>query len=304
MKNTTIQIDYARKMISYGNNCHDIGPHLCDFVNSDFDKFERLASTIYASGDIMIPDKKRYYVIKDFFKELFYICFSDSFLKEKGISEDYLKEAKRIYTPLRRFQYFKQKNNSIQNYLNANFGINYDFIINYSQHRKFKSRSAIFQAYNCIENINDTELINALNFDPIYVETITINNFQSILYLEFMKILELGIPVKTCKNCGLYFVPSGRSDSLYCDNFYQNTGNTCKEIGISIVYKEKINKSGIHKVYNKHYKKMHARRKYRKIGESEFLIWVDKATIERENAIKSDISVDQFESILRTLEGE
>lgn len=49
----------------------------------------------------------------------------------------------------------------------------------------------------------------------------------------------------------------GRNDQKYCNNLFENTGKTCKEIGVLNKQKEKVAKNPILIEYNREYKRMH-----------------------------------------------
>lgn len=81
------------------------------------------------------------------------------------------------------------------------------------------------------------------------------SDIEDAIIFDFYEIVKNNIEIKTCENCGKYFIPATRSDEIYCSNIYKN-GKTCKQIG----YENKINNDGVLKEYRKIYKTQNARK--------------------------------------------
>ena len=78
-------------------------------------------------------------------------------------------------------------------------------------------------------------------------------SFSSLLsayYFCVLYFVENNIPIKTCKNCGRYFIPENRVSSVYCNRIFENN-KTCKEVGANNAYKEKLKKDEINLLYRK-----------------------------------------------------
>lgn len=84
-----------------------------------------------------------------------------------------------------------------------------------------------------------------------------VNDLESLLTFECVKLKENEIVIKQCANCGKYFIPSNRSDEIYCDNIF-HAGKTCKQVG----YEEKEKKDPFKSLYTKARKTQHARIRY------------------------------------------
>ena len=55
---------------------------------------------------------------------------------------------------------------------------------------------------------------------------------EGIVYSSILELSRNDKVIRKCKNCGKYFVPENRSDTLYCDNASpQNNTMTCKQYG-------------------------------------------------------------------------
>ena len=58
----------------------------------------------------------------------------------------------------------------------------------------------------------------------------TITEAHAAIDFDLASIAKEKIDIKKCENCGKYFIPTSRSDEIYCDNIYKNE-KTCKELG-------------------------------------------------------------------------
>ena len=78
-------------------------------------------------------------------------------------------------------------------------------------------------------------------------------SFSSLLsayYFCVLYFVENNIPIKTCKNCGIYFIPENRVSSVYCNRIFENN-KTCKEVGANNAYNEKLKKDEVNLLYRK-----------------------------------------------------
>lgn len=100
------------------------------------------------------------------------------------------------------------------------------------------------------------EIIGENRKHPIEVSA----NVRVFTYFEFIMclvkhMLENDLKLKLCKNCGKYFYPENRTDTLYCDEQSpQDATKTCKEYGKYMSYQSKLKESAsmiLHKqLYN------------------------------------------------------
>ena len=111
-------------------------------------------------------------------------------------------------------------------------------------------------------------------------------------------VLKNKIAVNKCQNCGKFFVPSSRSDEIYCDNIFKD-GKTCKQIG----YERKVNKDEYKKAYRTAYKTKNAakNRKLKKspTAEDDFKEWVSEAKKKLEKAKAGEITLEEFKRWLK-----
>lgn len=305
MSKVPVRVSLNNKQIFYGNQSHIVGEHLSTFVNIDYNLFKAVKDPVYSMDDsYLINDEATFETIHNFFKELFYVCFSSSFLIDQGIKPEHTKQANKLFTPQRRYLYFLKKHKDFV----AELSISYEMDFNWYSSNWRSSLSPQHDASKLVSILDkdltelDAELISVLHSEPTYIEHVSVPNFQSFLFYEFNKIIQLDIPIKQCENCGFYFVPKGRPDSLYCDNIYSDSGKTCREIGAANVYKEKINENDVHRIFSRYYKKMYARQTNKKISKEDFLNWSNAAREERDKAVRNNLSAKAFTKIIEKLE--
>ena len=88
----------------------------------------------------------------------------------------------------------------------------------------------------------DDEFFTSLCFNCHVIET--------ACFISILELIKNNTPIYICKNCGNYFIPSSKKNTLYCNNVFEN-GKTCQEIGAMITYNEKLKKDEINSLYRK-----------------------------------------------------
>ena len=73
---------------------------------------------------------------------------------------------------------------------------------------------------------------------------------EAACFISILELIKNNTPIYICKNCGNYFIPSSKKNTLYCNNIYEH-GKTCQEIGSMITYNEKLKKDEINSLYRK-----------------------------------------------------
>lgn len=73
---------------------------------------------------------------------------------------------------------------------------------------------------------------------------------EAACFISIIELIKNNTPIYICKNCGNYFIPSSKKNTLYCNNIYEH-GKTCQEIGAMITYNEKLKKDEINSLYRK-----------------------------------------------------
>jgi hypothetical protein len=128
------------------------------------------------------------------------------------------------------------------------------------------------------------------------VEMYEINHIDDLIRFELLKMVSNGVPVKKCANCGQYFVPAGRIDTVYCNRVYkkENPQKTCAEIGSMLKYKEKIKDDPIYTAYNKAYKRNNSRVRNKTMTQNDFLKWSEEARRRRDDCYSGTLSLKDY----------
>ena len=127
---------------------------------------------------------------------------------------------------------------------------------------------------------------------------------------ELFKVIQNNFVINKCENCGRLFIPitssnnpnqKGRNDQKYCNTPYLDTGKTCKEIGATNKYKEKVEDSVILKEYKKEYKKIYGRHYAhpKEFKEKQFKEWSQKAIELRDSY--DDSQIEEFKQEMKKL---
>ncbi len=91
----------------------------------------------------------------------------------------------------------------------------------------------------------------------------TCDSIEDACIAAIYHFLQLGLTIKTCSNCGKYFVPLRRSDAIYCNRVSPfRRSKTCKEDGSQRTFEEKLKLNDVEKLRRSIYqaKQMRVRR--------------------------------------------
>ena len=121
----------------------------------------------------------------------------------------------------------------------------------------------------------------------------TLGTIYPLFALDILKIQEKEVCLKRCQNCGCLFLPTSRTDEIYCDRIYRN-GNTCKQVG----YANKLKSDPFKAEYRKAYKTQHAKMKRNlknipNYKEKYFNPWIDAAKKAMEK-FRSENNIEAF----------
>ena len=106
------------------------------------------------------------------------------------------------------------------------------------------------------------------------------------VYVEFMRGLQKGFLPKQCANCGRWFLQKPGATYHYCDQPAPGQGDkTCREIGASISFQDKVRNNEIWRLHQRAYKKYFARTRKGTMGRREFETWAREAEQLRDQAL-------------------
>ena len=93
-------------------------------------------------------------------------------------------------------------------------------------------------------------ILTEQGFESLY----TVRSSISLILFELAQVINIGANIVRCKNCGYYFVPIGRADSVYCSYpIADNRDKTCKDVGARITRANKERSDIATKEYRKVY---------------------------------------------------
>ena len=91
------------------------------------------------------------------------------------------------------------------------------------------------------------------------LEVYTFESYHDFILFIIYRAAALNIQFNKCKNCGKYFVPTTKSNEIYCTRVFRN-GKTCRDIG----YELSVQSDEITKLYRNAYKTQNAKKQRNK----------------------------------------
>ena len=150
-----------------------------------------------------------------------------------------------------------------------------------------------------VHAFNHPDVVNKIIDENMPVrEVYDINSVQDWFRYEFMYLAKGNVLYKQCKNCGRFFIPSGRSDSEYCERIDTASGKTCKEVGAINTFVKKHENDEIHQAYTKAYRRMDSRKRTMYISKKEFTEWSKTAREKRKLCEEGQIPLAEFQAWL------
>ena len=270
------------------NEKNKVGTVLFDFLKYDFDKFETYQKYVFKYGfpaiyglfndfeEVKNPfhkilklktinGKKAIYITPDEFTKICKKFYTEENIKYIKISQGFLKKALMFSYNLDNVDYLE------------NLSVNQRFLVyqNMSPMASVIIHMLIFHSTSVGYSLDivkeDSSFRDLLNFednDPEklakYIQThkkefskrpnqllsFTCKQLESVCFISLLQLIQNEIPVNICKNCGNFFIPTSRKNTLYCNNIFENN-KTCQEIGAMITYNENLKKDEINSLYRK-----------------------------------------------------
>ena len=119
------------------------------------------------------------------------------------------------------------------------------------------------------------------------VEKMYFDRLLDFVYVEFMKGLQRGFVPKRCANCGHWFLQTPGATFAYCAGAAPGQdGKTCREIGASSSFKDKVANNEVWQVQQRAYKKYYARTMRKDMTKAEFEAWTRDAEQKRDAALE------------------
>jgi hypothetical protein len=126
----------------------------------------------------------------------------------------------------------------------------------------------------------------------------TIETMERLAVFELLTLVTSGAVIKKCKYCGNYFVPQGRSDTVFCDRVAKGETKPCRLIGSLKLHKAEKIGNPIHEAHLKAYRRMNSKARTKRIPQGEFLAWSDEARAKRDACLAGELGFDEFQKWL------
>ena len=262
-----------------------LGLLLLRFLNSDLSDYEKANKTFfYADGFEILRDLDKKYKFE---------------LKQNyGSNEEYLKATTKIFEDLQEnlidiqtelkkavTYIYNLDNNSLLEkytyserfavYLIKRLGKLYtyyknDNIIRDSYSRKYQDIGNNSE-YDLLETLQNKKQVLSMN------DTHKSNDLASICYAILEELSNTpNYPIKKCQNCGMYFIPSAKTDEVYCDYPKENL-KSCRDLGAFQSYTQRLKDNKAMGEYRKKYQKLFMQVKKNKELSAEFETWKKQA---------------------------
>jgi len=153
-----------------------------------------------------------------------------------------------------------------------------------------------FEPYPCVpENLSDKKARDFILKNNVeYKQTLEIPHMDGLIVFELLSVLTSGAMIKKCRFCGNYFIPQGRSDTLFCDRVAKGESKPCRLIGSLKLHKVTKNENPIHAAHQKAYRRMNAKCRTARITQTEFFDWSEEARAKRDLCLKGEFDFAEF----------
>lgn len=132
---------------------------------------------------------------------------------------------------------------------------------------------------------------------PEIVQLSALARIDDMLRFELVQMLVQDVQYKPCSCCGKLFIPSGRSDSIYCGRIMPGHERPCSEIGANLAAKKK-QETPAYRRYLQAYRRLYKRVEFCKMNPAEFAAWKAQAVPKREQCINGELPLAEFEAWL------
>ena len=125
----------------------------------------------------------------------------------------------------------------------------------------------------------------------------TSNNLTSICFMVLDQIVRHeNLQIKTCLNCGRYFIPTYRQNEIYCDLANVDKSPTCREKGAGEQYRKNLENNKVQALYRRIYQQKFMtayRNKESKAIQKEFDKWKKEAKDKISKIKKGKLTEDE-----------
>lgn len=278
-----------------------LGLMLVRFLNTDFSDFiDSYDNFYYAYGIELLGEYSKSFKLKDnYSSERLLLEDFKTFHKyiENGVSviqKDFKEAVNFLYNLNKNNEY---KDNSTQSKFIASIikqktnlykYINNTNIINYT----YSDKAEDYKNSSFDTVLSDLSYdISMLKVSNIY----TSNELGDILFIILSQLIQNNEQIRTCQNCGRYFIPN-KLNEIYCD-FLHKDGTTCRNKGAGQTYKKNLeNIPGLleyRRTYNKKFNAVSRNKQDKKLKE-DFEKWKKSAQVEIKKFKQNIITAEEL----------
>ena len=282
----------------YIHYTENIGAMLINFLNADFSSPESAYNTFfYAYGYELVKEytpisysKNNGFIDDIHFKKIIKAIYDTGNYQFMEWQESFRKCVDFIYN-LNGNEEFKDEENKIAKFIA--YTIKDTEFYTYSQDIEIITDNFIKMHYY---NMNEatSELIRRINNKDSKLElhnVYTSNKLVSMCFAILDQIVRHeNLQIKTCLNCGRYFIPNYRQNEIYCDLPNVDQSSTCKEKGANEQYKKNLENNETYALYRRIYRQkfmIAQRNKDNKSIQKQFEQWKKHAK-DKLNKMKKD----------------
>ena len=278
-----------------------LGLMLVRYLNTDFSDFiDSYDNFYYAYGIELLGEYSKSFKLKDnYSSERLLLEDFKTFHKyiENGVSviqKDFKEAVNFLYNLNKNNEY---KDNSTQSKFIASIikqktnlykYINNTNIINYT----YSDKAEDYKNSSFDTVLSDLSYdISMLKVSNIY----TSNELGDILFIILSQLIQNNDQIRTCQNCGRYFIPN-KLNEIYCD-FLHKDGTTCRNKGAGQTYKKNLeNIPGLleyRRTYNKKFNAVSRNKQDKKLKE-DFEKWKKSAQVEIKKFKQNIITAEEL----------
>lgn len=287
----------------YIHYVESIGSLLINFLNADFSSYESAYNTFfYAYGYELIKEYVPYAYTKNDehitdveFRKIIEDIYNTSEYDLKEWQDNFRKcvnfiynlngnESLREHSPYSKFVAYTIKDNDIYTY-SQDVEVILDNYINIHNYNHGKSMEDLIKDIN--EKNPKLELYN------VYTST----KLTSMCFAILEQVIRHeNLQIKTCLNCGRYFIPNYRQNEIYCDLANVDQSPSCKEKGANKQYKKNLENNQTQALYRRIYRQkfmIAQRNKDSKTIQKDFEQWKKEAKDKIAKMKKNKITEDE-----------
>ena len=263
--------------------------------------YSAICPPVFESEAVSDKALKRYYrylaLLQNEYRELLEFCFDEAYFPDV-LGHLHPAERYRLYRSLHNEPTLSSRseifhfNSKGMSGREMPYGLKHDELLpRLTKHQNITEQHAAFaKKYGLGMN----ELMGSITLPHFLHVEYEFHSVADILDLEFTKLLESKVRFRKCGRCGRYFIMKGNYDTRYCERIVKGTNRTCQDVAAQENYQKKNEGNHAVHIYNKYYKRYHARVGVKQIREDDFKKWKYQAIIKRDECSAGQITVDEY----------